>query len=176
MIVEKILGNRSDYPVNGRTIDQVGLEWYELEKKLMRKKTESGEEIGIRVSEHMKDGDILYADDTRLIVVDVLPADLTVVPVATMQEMGRLCFELGNRHLSLSIGEKEVSVPYDEPTFLYLAKLGFKPEKKKEKFTHFTVCHAHGNSHSHSEDTHSHSHGEDTHSHDHAHTGEGHSH
>ena len=93
-----------------------------------------------------------------------------------MQEMGRLCFELGNRHLSLSIGEKEVSVPYDEPTFLYLAKLGFKPEKKKEKFTHFTVCHAHGHSHSHSEDTHSHSHGEDTNSHDHAHAGEGHSH
>ena len=101
----------------------------------------------------------------EFIHVDVLPAELTVVPVATMQEMGRLCFELGNRHLSLSIGEKEVSVPYDEPTFLYLAKLGFKPEKKKEKFTHFTVCHAHG-----------HSHGEDTHSHDHAHAGEGHSH
>lgn len=159
MIAENILGNISDYPINGRRIDKVGIEWYELEKKLMRKKTEFEEEIGIRISEHMKDGDILYADEQRLIVVDVLPTELTVIPVETMQEMGRLCFELGNRHLSLSIGEKEVSVPYDEPTFLYLAKLGFKPEKKKEKFTHFTVCHAHGHSHAEGAHEHGHTHG-----------------
>lgn len=127
MIVEKILGNRSDYPVNGRTIDQVGLEWYELEKKLMRKKTESGEEIGIRISEHMKDGDILYADNTRLIVVDVLPADLTVVPVATMQEMGRLCFELGNRHLSLSIGDLSEGLAWYQKQVREKNAFGFHP-------------------------------------------------
>lgn len=171
MIAENILGNISDYPVNDRRIEKVGLEWYELEKKLMRKRTDSGEEIGIRMSGHMKDGDILYADEQRVIVIDVLPAELTVIPVSTMQEMGRLCFELGNRHLSLSIGENEVSVPYDEPTFLYLAKLGFKPEKKKEKFTHFTVCHAHGHSHgsTHEDETH-----DLKHEHAHTHAGDGH--
>lgn len=173
MIAENIFGNISDYPVNDRRIEKVGLEWYELEKKLMRKRTDSGEEIGIRMSGHMKDGDVLYADEQRVIVIDVLPAELTVIPVYTMQEMGRLCFELGNRHLSLSIGEREVSVPYDEPTFLYLAKLGFKPEKKKEKFTHFTVCHAHGHSHgtSHGDETHD---LENVHGHEHTHTGEVH--
>ena len=171
MIAENILGNISDYPVNDRRIEKLVLEWYELEKKLMRKRTDSGEEIGIRMSGHMKDGDILYADEQRVIVIDVLPAELTVIPVSTMQEMGRLCFELGNRHLSLSIGENEVSVPYDEPTFLYLAKLGFKPEKKKEKFTHFTVCHAHGHSHgsTHEDETH-----DLKHEHAHTHAGDGH--
>ena len=165
MITEKILGNIKTYPVEERKIDTVGIEWYESEKKLLRKTTQSGEEIGIRIQAPIEDGDVLYADDSHVIVAEILPSELTVVHVHTMQEMGRLCFELGNRHLSLSIGENEVSVPYDEPTFAYLAKLGFAPEKKVEKFTHFTVCHAHG--HSHEE-----AHGHEGHHHDHEHTHE----
>ena len=46
-----------------------------------------------------------------------------------MIEMGRLCFELGNRHLSLKIDDDCVCVPYDHPTFEYLLKLGFNAEK-----------------------------------------------
>lgn len=172
MIVEKILGNLSDsYPVNDRKIDTVALEWYELDKKLLRKETSEGETIGIRISGHMHEGDVLWEDDSHLIVIDVVPTDLTVVAVDTMQAMGRLCFELGNRHLSLSIGEHEVRVPYDAPTFEYLEKLGFAPVRKKAKFAHFTVCHAHGHSHAHETDhNHGHSH---THEKDHNH---GHSH
>lgn len=82
-----------------------------------------------------------------LFAVKILPCELTVVKVASMQAMGRLCFELGNRHLSLAIEEDRVRVPYDEPTFLYLEKLGFAPEKMLGEFRHFTVCHGHGQSH-----------------------------
>ena len=160
MIIEKVLGNIKVYSIGNRTIDTVGIEWYESEKKLLRKTTKGGEEIGIRIQTPIEDGDILYADENRVIIAEILPSELTVIPVSTMQQMGRLCFELGNRHLSLSIGEHEVSVPYDEPTFEYLKKLGFAPEKRNAKFTHFTVCHAHGHSHEH----------------EHEHTHEGHHH
>lgn len=149
MVIEKILGNIADYPLEGRTVDKVAIEWYELDKKLLRKTSATGEEVGIRLETHLHEGDVLYADEKKVMVVDILPCELTTVEVHTMQEMGRLCFELGNRHLSLSIGEHEVSVPYDEPTFAYLEKLGFAPKKQIAKFTHFTVCHAHGHSHGH---------------------------
>ena len=36
MIVNKILGNIRDYEAGERTVDPVWLEWYELEKKLLR--------------------------------------------------------------------------------------------------------------------------------------------
>lgn len=157
MVVERILGNVKDYNIGTRSLDKVWMEWYELEKKLLKKTTESGEEVGIRVESHLHEGDILYADDNKVVVVDIIPCELTEVRVNTMQEMGRLCFELGNRHLSLAIEEHQVTIPYDEPTFLYLEKLGFQPEKKEEKFQHFTVCHAHGHSHSH-EHSHEHEH------------------
>lgn len=149
MLVEKVLGNIADYPIGERHIDRVMIEWYELDKKLLRKKSEDGEEIGIRLDTHLHEGDVLYADEQRVLVIDLLPAQLTVVSIASMKEMGRLCFELGNRHLSLSIEEDQVRTPYDEPTFLYLEKLGFRPQKKQEKFSQFTVCHAHGQAHSH---------------------------
>ena len=123
MIIEKVLGNRKTYPIENRKIDTVGIEWYESEKKLLRKTTAAGEEIGIRISTPIQDGDVLYADDARVIVAEILPSELTVVHVYTMREMGRLCFELGNRHLSLSIGENEVSLPYYNPTFSYHSKL-----------------------------------------------------
>lgn len=149
MLIEKISGNIADHPIDGKKADKIWVEWYELDKKLLRKISESGTEVGIRLETHLHEGDILYEDENTVMVVDILPCELTVVEVHSMKEMGRLCFELGNRHLSLSIGEDEVSVPYDEPTFTYLEKLGFSPKKKTGKFTHFTVCHAHGHGHAH---------------------------
>lgn len=185
MLVEKVLGNRKTYPLEGRRVERVFLEWYELDKKLLRKRSDVGEEVGIRLEGHLHEGDVLYADAERILVVDLTPCELTCVPVHTMQEMGRLCFELGNRHLSLSIAESEVRVPYDAPTYEYLEKLGFAPERRTERFSHFTVCHAHGHSHG-GEEGHSHGeaagHGHDAeHSHDgtvqeHGHGGEGHGH
>lgn len=66
-----------------------------------------------------------------------------------MKEMGRLCFELGNRHLSLSISENNVKCPYDEPTFEYLKKLGFSVTKTHEKFSGYIECRAHAHTHHH---------------------------
>ncbi len=167
MRINEILGNLQDFPLQGRRVDTVSLEWFELEKKLLRKTTAEGEELGITVSSPLKDQDVLYADEEKIIAVRQLPCTLTVTPVDSMQKMGRLCFELGNRHLSLAIEADHVTVIYDEPTFLYLQKLGFAPEKKEGLFTHYTVCHGH----SHGDEGHAHSH-----EHDHAHTHDGHTH
>ena len=61
-----------------------------------------------------------------------------------MQEMGQLCFELGNRHLSLKIEPDRVTVPYDEPTLLYLQHLGFNAHETHAAFADYIVCRAHG--------------------------------
>ncbi len=184
MRINEILGNLQDFPLQGRRVDTVSLEWFELEKKLLRKTSAEGEELGIVVEKPLKDQDVLYADEEKIIAVAQKPCTLTVTPVDSMQRMGRLCFELGNRHLSLAIEEDHVTVIYDEPTFLYLQKLGFAPEKKEGLFTHYTVCHghshgdAHGHEHAH-EHPHEHSHSHDAaneHEHPQHHDNEGHSH
>lgn len=43
--------------------------------------------------------------------------------------MGRLCYELGSRHISSEISENIVKCPFDEGLFLSLKTLGFQAEK-----------------------------------------------
>lgn len=149
MIIEHVLGNLRDFPVGRRTIHWVSLEWYELDKRLLRKTADDGEDVGIRLDTHLHEGDVLYEDADKILAVRLIPCDLTRVKVSSMEAMGRLCFELGNRHLSLAITGDGVTVPYDEPTFLYLEKLGFAPEKVCDVFSGFIACKGHSHSHSH---------------------------
>ncbi|MGN0642454.1 MAG: urease accessory protein UreE [Huintestinicola sp.] len=146
MIVEKILGKLQD---TSKTVETVTIDWFERDKKLLRKTTSAGENIGIKVDSPLNESDILYEDDSRIIAVEIAPCDLISVNVNNMTEMGRLCFELGNRHLSLSISDDTVKCPYDEPTFEYLKKLGFDVTKTHEKFSGYIECRAHAHTHSH---------------------------
>lgn len=158
MVAEKVLGNIRKQPVE-KTQVPVFFEWFELEKKRIAKTAEDGTKLGVCIDSRLADGDILAETETACYVVTVLPSRLIKIHVDTMQQMGRLGFELGNRHLSLKIAEHEVWVPYDLPTFLYLKKLGFAAEDVQETFTDFIECRAHG-----------HSHGQETHEHNHKHT------
>lgn len=146
MITEKIYGKLGN---TDKRVDKVFVDWFERDKKLLRKTTSSGEEIGIKINEPLNDGDIIYEDNEKLVVVEIAPCDLISAEVSTMREMGRLCFELGNRHLSLAIGENTVKCPFDEPTFEYLRRLGFNAEKVNEKFVGFIECKAHAHTHGH---------------------------
>lgn len=154
MIVEKIIGNITEHEINGNRVN-VSFEWFELEKKRISKTAEDGESFGICVQEPLKDGDILAKKGDTIYVVSLCPEHLIKVHVHTMPEMGRLGFELGNRHLSLEIGEDYIKVPFDQPTFEYLKKLGFEAKEVNEKFSHFIECKAHGHAHQHH---HGHSH------------------
>lgn len=147
MIVDKILGNKSDFDIGTRTVETIEVEWFEIHKKLLKKLSSTGEEIGIKIQTVINDGDILFADSKKIIIVDIIPTELININIDSMKDMGRLCYELGNRHLSLAISESYVRVPYDNPTFEYLKKLGFNAQKISDKFTNFTQCHAHGEEH-----------------------------
>ena len=148
MIVTSILGNEKDYKGSKKVI-ATDFEWFELGKKRIRKTAEDGTELGITVKDKLHQGDILAQTQKFIYVVKALPAHLIKISVQSMEEMGRLGFELGNRHLSLQIHENEVKVPFDEPTFEYLKKLGFCEEEVIESFDNYIECKAHGHTHHH---------------------------
>jgi len=61
----------------GREIDWVELEWYEADKRVLRKRTRSGRDLALKflgASPAFMQGDILYASETHLIAVEILPA------------------------------------------------------------------------------------------------------
>lgn len=168
MIAEKILGHLHE---TDKGVDTVTVEWFERDKRLLKKTSKKGVEIGIRVGKPLNDGDILYEDEKRVIAVEMAECELIKITVSDIVEMGRLCFEIGNRHISLAIKPDCVKIPYDAPTYEYLKKLGFNAEKVVERFTDYTECkgHAHTDAHGHShphEHTHQHTHVHEENSHE----------
>ncbi|MGN0182125.1 MAG: urease accessory protein UreE [Candidatus Ornithomonoglobus sp.] len=145
MIVEKISGR-----FGGKTskyVDRVYVDWFERDKRLLKKTSSGGVEIGMRLEEPLCDGDILYEDKNRIIIVEMNKTVLIKISVSDIIEMGRLCFEIGNRHISLAIQPEYVKIPYDEPTYNYLKKIGFRVELVKEKFTGYMECRGHAHTH-----------------------------
>ncbi len=159
MLVSRVLGNTSVDPITREIVDVI-FDWHELEKHRIKKTASDGLELGIMVDNLLTEGDILAQTNAKSYVVKVRPTELLKINIHSVLEMGRACFELGNRHLSPKITEDGVSVVYDEPTYEYMKKLGFDVERVKDKFTDFIVCKGHGD--------HSHSHG---HAHSHSHEG-----
>jgi len=142
MVIEKISGKKPEN-TGGKVIETVPFEWFEMNNKILKKVSSKGTEIGLRLSQPLFDGGLLYEDNEKIICLELLPCETTRVYVHAMKEMGRLCFELGNRHLPLSIAEDSVSTPYDKPTFEYLEKLGFHCERVTKKFTPEIIVHGH---------------------------------
>lgn len=144
MVTQKIYGKIGK---TDKRIDTVLIEWFERDKKLLRKTTSFGEEIGIKITDTLCEGDVIFEDDEKIIVIEIAPSDLISVEISDIKEMGKLCFELGNRHLSLAIYDNCVKCPFDQPTFEYLIKLGFNAEKVYEKFEDYTECKGHSHNH-----------------------------
>ena len=51
MLCEKILGKLKDFDLTGKTVEYVDIEWHEAFKRIHRKPTDSGREVGIRLDD-----------------------------------------------------------------------------------------------------------------------------
>lgn len=142
MLVEKVLGSLQDN--EQRMVEYVDIEWHEAFKKLHKKQTESGEDVGIRLDNEvltkgLRDGDILYEDAARVIAVRIPACQAMVITVAPGHEraLAQVCYEVGNTHGSLFWGgqENEFRTPVNEPLMEKLSKMhGVTVEKKVVKF------------------------------------------
>lgn len=130
MLCEKILGNVSDDSYKNLYCDYVDIEWHEAFKKLHKKKSHSGIEIGIRLDNDillrgLKQDDVLYADNERVIAVNIPPCEVIVAEAEDSCLIPKLCYEIGNRHATLFYGESENQfiTPYNEPMLEMIRKI-----------------------------------------------------
>jgi len=121
--------------IDGLECDYIALEWYEAAKKVLHKTSRGGSEVGIRnlAGRPLRDGDVLWRDESRALLVELLPCDCIVLKPQTMPEMARAGYELGNRHAPLFIEGEELLTPYDAPLFKALEKCGFAVARKTAK-------------------------------------------
>ena len=56
MVCEKVIGKLKDVDIAGKTVEYVDIEWHEAFKKLHRKTSQSGIEVGINPSKSDRSG------------------------------------------------------------------------------------------------------------------------
>jgi urease accessory protein len=143
MICEKILGTLDQLDVAGKKVEYVDIEWHEAFKKIHKKTTNAGREIGIRLddpvlTEGLYEGKVIYLDDSLVIAVHTPPCEVIRVTVDPDHRFmaAKVCYEIGNRHAPLFYGEEEYTfiTPYNEPMLRMLSGLhGVKAEKEVRK-------------------------------------------
>lgn len=147
MIIEKVIGNIKELTEMPHHVERVYLHSDDLLKKIQRVKTDHGKELGIRLSngKELKDGDILYQDDKNTIVVSVIEDDVIVIKPTSLQQMGEIAHQLGNRHLPAQFENGEMIVQYDYlvERLLNELEIPFVREKRKMKEAFKHIGHSH---------------------------------
>ncbi|WP_083721247.1 urease accessory protein UreE [[Flexibacter] sp. ATCC 35208] len=138
ILINSIQGNIKAVDMAARVVDPLQLEWFETGKKIMRRHTRNGVEIGWKVVKGLpvlQDGDILWMDENVVIAVSILPAAAIVLTPVTMLDMATICYEIGNKHLPLFIVNDEVLAPYEDPLFRWLEAKGYAPKQEQRVLT-----------------------------------------
>ena len=139
MLCEKILGSINDEAFKNCEKDYVEIEWHEAFKKLHRKVTQGGRDIGIRLDNDiltrgLNTGDVLYHGENYIIAVKISACEVIKITVdaANLKMIAKICYEIGNRHAVFFYGDEpgEFITAYNAPTLAMLEKLeGVKTQR-----------------------------------------------
>ncbi|MBM7599810.1 urease accessory protein [Virgibacillus halotolerans] len=150
MIIEEIVTNIKDLEpseLEKRHKEKVYLESAHLMKRIQRVETDHGRELGIRLKDprDLEAGDVLFMDDENMIIIDVLSDDLIIISPRSMNEMGTIAHQLGNRHLPAQFEADDMLVQYDYLVEELLSEMGipFKREERKVKQAFRHIGHSH---------------------------------
>ena len=131
MLIEKVIGNINDKQFKDKNIDYIDIQWHEAFKKLHKKTSQSGIEVGIKLDNDiltrgLRQGDVLAINEDSVIAVNIPKDKALVVKVDDPHLVSKVCYEIGNRHATLFEGNThdEFITIYNEPMKEMLEKIG----------------------------------------------------
>ncbi len=150
----------------GSVVEQVKLSFDDRKRARLKVASESANEVGIQIERGkvMRHGHWLTNAAGEFLQVIALPEKVSTARVEDSLLFARSCYHLGNRHVSLQIGEGFLRYQRDYVLDEMLAQLGVKVEHELAEFEPENGAYAKGHSHSHS-DGHSHDDGASNHHH-----------
>lgn len=136
MLIKEKVGNLNSFDIRHRSVDRLALEWYEVNKRILHKQTQSGREVVIKFMTEMQslaEDDVLWYDDTSAIVVDIQPCEAICIRPASRKDIAAVCYEIGNKHLPLFYQDDELLVPFEAPLFKMLSAGGYQVKRERRK-------------------------------------------
>tara|TARA_B100000686_G_scaffold281110_1_gene302624 strand:+ start:10726 stop:11259 length:534 start_codon:yes stop_codon:yes gene_type:complete len=157
MIIKEILGNESNMDLTNLKIDFLELEWFETSKRIQSRTTVNGTPVSIkflREGQYLSQGDILFRDDKKAIMINIRECEVIVVNPTSLLEMGTVCYEIGNKHAPIFIQNEQILIPFEEPLFKWLYASGYRPLKEIRQLNNMlrSTQASHGHSHKHNHD------------------------
>ena len=149
MILDKIVGNIFEEHIKSAHIEKIYLKSDELLKRINRVTSDHGTEYGISVDKKtvLKDGDILFNDGHNMIVIVVKSDDVIIIKPETINEMGKIAHNLGNRHLPAQFRDGMMVLEYDKLVEQLLKEEGIKYSREnvtlEKAFRHVEFGHKH---------------------------------
>lgn len=129
MLVTSIYAPYNESLLEGKELDFFEIEWYESDKRILRKKTGRGIDIAIKRGvpiQPLLNNDILICEEKTAVLIAVKPCECIVVLPRNVMEVGTVCYDIGNKHIPVSLAESEIVIPFDKPTYCLLEKNGFE--------------------------------------------------
>ena len=150
MIFNEIIGNINEIDnLDGYHVEIIYLNSDDMLKRILRVTSDHNREYGISLenNESLKDGDILYNADNKLIVVKINSEDVLVIKPKTLTEMGIIAHALGNRHLQAQFEDDKMIIQYDRLVEEELKRDNINYSREnitlKKAFKHVEFAHTH---------------------------------
>jgi urease accessory protein len=117
-------------------VDLVALTWEQRHKSRQKLLTVHGRAVGLALptGTRLQAGDLLAIPE-GVIRVECAPEDVLVIHPRNPRESAFVAYQIGNRHLPLEIGDRELKTLYETVLEAYLKRHGIPIEHTQLPFT-----------------------------------------
>ena len=136
MLITEKIGNVNFFNINNRKVDYLMLEWHETNKMVLHKQTMAGVDVVIELNsenQSLAEGDIIYEDDFKIIVIELKECDTIVLRPKSMLEMGRICNEIGKKQQQVFYQSDEILIAFEDSLFRSFSAAGYVFSREKRK-------------------------------------------
>ena len=135
MIIEHLLGKIEDFDTANVFLDSVELTHDELVKSHQKLTSKDGEKIAISLhpGESLEAGDVIYADEKKIIYIDLVKEDALVMKPKDNIQWGKVAFNIGNFHHTAYLTEEYILTPYDPIIETLMSKIGVEYTRESRK-------------------------------------------
>ena len=146
--VDAVLGNLRDFPIGARAVERIDVGSDAMTRRVLRLPSSAGD-LGIRLRDDRRiaDGDVVFADDRRVIAVSVRAEPVLVAAPRSIAEAVDVAHALGNRHIPIQRNGQTIVVAYTDALETLFATLGVPFERRSDAlarpFVHAFAPHGH---------------------------------
>lgn len=162
-----------DINQNNDATDSLTLSFETRQKGRFKAISDKGVDVGVFLERGhvLADGERLQAEDGQVFKVIAKPEAVVTARADDWATFARACYHLGNRHVTLELGERWLRFWPDHVLEELATLLGLTLSYEDAPLHPESGAYSGlGHSHAHGDDGHAHSHGHDDHSHSHNHS------